>query len=151
MDGRPEHRAVAAAVAAAEVICGRSHARLTRTRRLVFEQIVGAGRPMTAYELVDRLRSVDCSATPAGVYRSLDFLGRHGLVHRLESSKAFVACAIPDHAHPSQMLVCRNCGAAVEAEDRRVATAAEALGKRLGFALDRRTIELTGVCPACQH
>jgi Fur family zinc uptake transcriptional regulator len=150
MKARPERNASAAAITAAEAICARSGARLTRTRRRVLEQVAAAGRPVTAYEVVDRLRSIDRSATPAGVYRSLEFLGRHGLVHRLESSKAFVACAIPDHAHPSQMLICRACGAAIEAEDRQVSTAAEALGKRLGFALDRRTIELTGVCPACQ-
>ncbi len=38
----------------------------------------------------------------------------------------------------------------VEAEDERVATATEQLGHRLGFALDQRTVELTGVCGRCE-
>jgi Fur family zinc uptake transcriptional regulator len=48
------------------------------------------------------------------------------------------------------MLICRRCGTVVEAEDSRVASAAENLGRRLGFALDRRTVELTGVCASCR-
>jgi Fur family transcriptional regulator, zinc uptake regulator len=140
-----------AAMQTAEAICRRHGARLTRTRREVFEIVLAAERPLTAYEIVDLLKIGDPSATPAGVYRSLDFLGMHGLVHRLDSSKTFMACAMPDHDHPSQMLVCRQCGTAVEVEDAQVASAAELLGKRLGFTLDRRTVELTGICASCQQ
>jgi Fur family zinc uptake transcriptional regulator len=134
----------------AEEICRRAGARLTRLRRNVLALVLSAERPLTAYEILDLLRSTDGSVTPAGVYRSLDFLSELGLVHRIESAKSFIACAMPDHAHPSQMLVCRRCGTAVETEDSRVAKAAEDLGRRLGFALDRRTMELTGLCSSCR-
>jgi hypothetical protein len=78
--------------------------------------VLSAERPLTAYEILDLLRPKDPSATPAGVYRSLDFLTELGLVHRIKSAKSFIACAMPDHAHPSQMLVCRRCGTVVETE-----------------------------------
>jgi Fur family zinc uptake transcriptional regulator len=134
----------------AEEICRRVGARLTRLRRSVFELVLSAERPLTAYEILDLLRPKDTSATPTGVYRSLDFLTELGLVHRIESAKSFVACAMPDHLHPSQMLVCRRCGTAIETEDSQLAKAAESLGRRLGFALDRRTMELTGLCSSCR-
>jgi Fur family zinc uptake transcriptional regulator len=137
-------------IRSAEQICQRAGARLTPLRRRVLELVLASARPPSAYEILHRLRPLDSSATPAGVYRSLEFLADHGLVHRLDSTKTFVACAIPDHAHPSQMLICRRCGTVVEAEDRRVSSATEKLGRRLGFALDRRTVELTGVCPTCR-
>ncbi|HEY3911606.1 MAG TPA: Fur family transcriptional regulator [Stellaceae bacterium] len=148
MAARPDS---AAALRSAEEICRRSGGRLTRLRRDVLVLVLSAECPLTAYEILDLLRPDNASATPASVYRSLDFLTEHGLVHRIESSKAFIACAMPDHAHPSQLLVCRRCGTAVETEDARVAAAAEKLGRRLGFALDRSTVELTGLCPSCQH
>src|SRR5258708_2949480 len=69
------------------------------------------------------------SPTPAGIYRSLDFLTELGSSYRV--SKSFIACAMPDHAHPSQMLVCRRCGTVVETEDSRVARATESLGMLL--------------------
>jgi Fur family zinc uptake transcriptional regulator len=139
------------AIRAAEEICGRAGARLTPLRRRILELVLASPHPLTAYEILAELRPLDSSATPAGVYRSLDFLMDHGLVHRLESTKQFVACAMPAHAHPSQILICRRCGTAVEAEDPRVASATENLGRRLHFALDHRTVELTGVCATCRH
>jgi Fur family transcriptional regulator, zinc uptake regulator len=134
----------------AEETCRRIGARLTRLRQKVLMLVLSAERPLTAYEILDLLRPKDPSATPAGVYRSLDFLTELGLVHRIESAKSFIACAMPDHAHPSQMLVCRRCGTVVETEDSRVARATESLGRRLGFALDRDTTEFVGLCPSCR-
>jgi Fur family zinc uptake transcriptional regulator len=135
---------------AAEEFCRRVGARLTRLRRNVFMTVLSAERPLTAYEILDLLRPKDPSATPAGVYRSLDFLTELSLVHRIESARSFIACAMPDHAHPSQMLVCRSCGTVVETEDSRVVRATESLGRRLGFALDRDTIEFVGLCSSCR-
>jgi Fur family zinc uptake transcriptional regulator len=125
-------------------------ARLTRLRRNVLLLVLSAERPLTAYEILDLLRPRDPSATPAGVYRSLEFLTELGLVHRIDSAKSFIACAMPDHAHPSQMLVCRRCGTVVETEDSRVARATENLGRRLGFTLDRDTTEFVGLCSSCR-
>jgi Fur family transcriptional regulator, zinc uptake regulator len=141
----------AEALHSAEAVCRLSGARLTRLRRNTLAILLQAERPLTAYEILDLLRPADRAATPAGVYRSLDFLTARRLAHRIESSKAFVACVFPEHPHPSQMLVCRRCGTAVETEDTGVAEAAENLGRRLGFALDRGALELTGLCPSCQH
>jgi Fur family transcriptional regulator, zinc uptake regulator len=138
------------ALHAAEAVCRQSGGRLTRLRRHVLAILLAAERPLTAYEILELLRPAERAATPAGVYRSLDFLTARGLAHRIESSKAFVACVFPEQAHPSQMLVCRRCGTAVETGDSRVAEAAANLGRRLGFALDRGALELTGLCPSCQ-
>ena len=138
------------ALHAAEAACRQSGAWLTRSRRDVLALLPAAERPLTAYEILERLRPKDRAATAAGVYRSLEFLTAHRLAHRIESSKAFVPCVFPEHAHPSQMLVCRRCGTAVETEDSRVVEAAETLGRRLGFALDRGALELTGLCPSCR-
>jgi Fur family zinc uptake transcriptional regulator len=140
----------AIALQSAEEFCRRIGARLTPLRRNVLMLVLSAELPLTAYEILDLLRPKDSSATPAGVYRSLDFLTELGLVHRIDSTKSFIACAMPDHAHPSQMLVCRRCGTVVETEDSQVAQATESLGRRLGFALDHNTIEFVGLCSSCR-
>ncbi len=133
-----------------EAICRIRGGRLTRQRRAVLAKLLAATRPMTAYEILDALRPEDAAATPASVYRSLDFLMEHGVAHRLETTKSFVACEHPDHAHAVQFLICRQCGTVVETEDRRVESATAQLSHRLGFALDQRTVELTGTCATCQ-
>jgi Fur family zinc uptake transcriptional regulator len=134
-----------------EQLCRQRGGRMTAKRRAVLGMLLaGRRRPLSAYELLDMLRPDDPSATPMSVYRSLDFLIEHGLVHRLETTKSFMACEHPNHAHAGPFLICRQCGTVVEAEDDRVAAAAESLSDRLGFALDHRTIELTGTCLSCK-
>jgi Fur family zinc uptake transcriptional regulator len=133
-----------------EGICRRRGGRMTRQRRAVLGKLLVGRRPLSAYELRDMLRPEDASVTPASVYRCLDFLVEHGLVHRIETTKAFIACEHPDHPHAGQFLICRQCGTVVETEDKRVAAATESLGHRLGFALDQRTVELTGICATCK-
>jgi len=129
--------------------------RLTPLRRRVLDIVGAAGHPVTAYEILDLLRPHDASATPAGVYRSLDFLTCNGLTHRLETTKAFVACAMPHHAHDnqpmgSQFLVCRTCGLAIEAQDSSLAAAVAALAQSHGFDMRQGTVEMSGLCAECQ-
>lgn len=133
-----------------EALCRQRGGRMTRQRRAVLGKLLAAKRPVSAYELRDMLRTDDPSATPASVYRCLDFLIEHDLAHRLETTKSFVACDHPGYPHASQFLICRRCGAVVEAEDKRVTAATESLSQRLGFALDHRAVELTGTCPTCK-
>jgi Fur family transcriptional regulator, zinc uptake regulator len=132
-----------------EEICQQRGGWMTRQRRAVLNLLLASKRPVSAYDLRDALLPDDPSITPAAVYRSLDFLVEHGLVHRLETTRSFVACDHPDHPHSAQFLVCRQCGSVVEAEDKRFDKVTESLGQRLGFTLDHRAVELTGVCAAC--
>jgi len=129
--------------------------RLTPLRRRILDIVGTAHHPVTAYEILDLLRPQANSATPAGVYRSLDFLTRNGLVHRLETTKAFVACVLPHHGHEtqcmgSQFLVCRNCGVAIEAQDSGLAAAVMALAQCHGFDVAHGTVEISGLCTRCK-
>ena len=137
-------------LASAETICRARGGRLTLQRRAVLGKLLEIGGPATAYELLDRIKPEDASITPASIYRSLDFLVDMGLVHRLDSTRSFVACEHPDHPHAGQFLICRECGLVVEAEDKRIVRATENLGERHGFTLDHRTVELIGLCGACR-
>ncbi len=132
-----------------EAICRQRGGRMTRQRRAVLDLLLAQKRPLSAYEIRDMILAQDPSVTPASVYRCLDFLLSHGLVHRLETTRSFIACEHPDHRHIVQFLICRSCNTVVEAEDTKIAAATENLGQRLGFALDQRTVELMGICAAC--
>jgi len=148
--GVPHRRDHAAVLERAETICRAHSGRLTPQRRVVLVKLLMASRPLTAYELLDLVRPEDAAITPASIYRSLDFLVEAGLVHRLDSTRSFVACNHPDHPHAVQFLICRECGTVVEAEDKRIDRAAEDLGERHGFTLEHRSVELTGVCGVCR-
>jgi Fur family zinc uptake transcriptional regulator len=142
---------IASALDAAETRCAERGARLTPLRRRVLEIVWRGHAPVGAYDVLDRLRESGAgSATPPTVYRALDFLMEHGLVHRIESLNAFIGCNHPDEAHSGQFLICRDCGLVAELDDAEIADVLTSKARALGFAEERATVELRGLCPDCR-
>ncbi|HTQ14790.1 MAG TPA: Fur family transcriptional regulator [Rhizomicrobium sp.] len=107
-------------------------------------------RPLTAYELLARLRPLGVSAPPT-VYRALQRLIDDGLAHRLESLNAFVACAHPHHGNSAMFSICHDCGTAEEFSDRDIETRIAGWAKSAGFRADRAVLEVRGACQDCGH
>lgn len=142
---------VAQALDAADAECRRSGARLTELRRRVLELVWCSHRPVGAYAVLESLGRDGFCAAPPTVYRALDFLLAQGLVHRIERLNAFIGCAHPGKPHGAHFLLCEKCGAAAELDDARIDEAVEAAAGRLGFTVSRKTVEIEGLCPACQE
>ncbi|MSP66611.1 MAG: transcriptional repressor [Alphaproteobacteria bacterium] len=143
------HACVAAALAAADLVCRQKGARLTALRRRVLELIWSRHAPARAYDILEQLKGERGGAAPPTVYRALDFLIEHGLVHRIESLNAFVGCNDPRYGHSAQFLICRRCGTIAELEDAEVARLVRARAAALGFRVSHQTIEIAGLCPGC--
>jgi Fe2+ or Zn2+ uptake regulation protein len=79
-------------MAIAEALCAERGQRLTPIRRKVLGVLLGSHNPLGAYEIIDRLAPKGPRPAPITAYRALDFLRENGLVHRIESRNAFVAC-----------------------------------------------------------
>lgn len=133
----------------AEALCRERGARLTDQRKTVLQLLCVSDKPLSAYELLDRMRGVVKNPAPPTVYRALDFLLEQGLVHKLESLHAYVGCAHPDHPHASQFLICDDCGEVTEVEDAKVAQSLKAAGRAIGFRTKRPVVELLGTCAQC--
>ncbi len=125
-------------------------ARLTRNQALVFETLERAAAPLSAYMILDRLREHGFRAPPQ-VYRALDKLRDAGLVHRLESLNAFVACS-HDQGHRSELVafaICEGCGQVAEFSDSAIANRLAGWSLDNGFQVAKTTIEIRGVCTGC--
>lgn len=123
---------------------------LTRNQALVLGALSHAEAPLSAYTILDRLRD-DGFRAPLQVYRALDKLTRLGLVHRLESLNAFVACIQP-HCHEAGMVafaICETCGQVDEFSDGQVAERLSGWAAGHGFHPHKTTIEIRGTCAAC--
>ncbi len=140
---------VKSAVEKAYQICETRHIRMTDLRKRVLELVWRSHKPIGAYDILDVLHRERGGAAPPTVYRALDFLREAGLIHRIESLNAFVGCAEPEHDHAGQFLICRTCGTVAEISDPVLDTAVLGVASRAGFAIERRTIELQGLCPDC--
>lgn len=148
---------IEAALLAAERHCSSRGASLTPLRRQVLRLVLAAPQPIGAYALLERLKTERGPAAPPTVYRALDFLLEHGLIHKLERLNAFLPCVDPDepcehgcaHDHPHQFLICTRCGRTAEIADHGVAHALDHAAARLGFRPARATVEVEGLCAAC--
>lgn len=126
------------------------HPDLTKNQALVFGKLSEAGSPLTAYALLDDLR-VDGFRAPLQVYRALDKLVDYGLVHRLESLNAFVACQHKDcSAHKTAAFaICETCGNVMEFAPDQAMNDLLKWTESQKFKLSRTTIELRGTCAGC--
>lgn len=125
---------------------------LTKNQQMVLDALSGADGPLSAYTILDRLREQGFRAPPQ-VYRALDKLVELGMVHRLESLNAFVACRHPGcetHEETIAFAICDDCGQVAEISDDALSEELGAIAGRAGFLLKKSTVELRGICDACQ-
>ena len=132
----------------AERRVGEAGERLTPPRRRVLELLFESGQPVKAYDLMAAYQP-GAPAKPPTVYRALEFLERQGLVHRIQSLNAYVACRRGE-VHAAAFLICDCCGATSEVEPA-AAKAMTDLATAAGFALRAVTVEANGLCAACQQ
>ena len=123
---------------------------LTKNQLRVLERLEAAIGPLSAYTLLDQLRD-DGFRAPLQVYRALDTLMKGGLVHRLESLNAFVACAEPhDHSHRmTAFAICDTCGQVMEFSDHAVGEQLDEWVGATGFVAKKAVIEFRGTCAKC--
>ena len=138
------------ALVRAQRICALRGARMTPVRRRVLELILQAEQPAKAYALLAQLEEERGKLGPPTIYRALEFLLAHKLVHKVETSNAFVACGDVEHSHESQFMICEDCGATEELRDDEIVRSLRRLGEGRGFAVERQVIEARGLCPACR-
>ena len=115
---------------------------------LVLEHLRREKRPLTAYDLIDALGDRGISAPPT-VYRVLARLTARGLVHRLQSLNAFVACAHSGHAGVPVFTICERCGAVAELDDKAIAAELTQVTERATFSVSQAAVEVTGRCADC--
>ena len=123
---------------------------LTRNQGLVLETLHHAETPLSAYDILDRLRA-DGLRAPLQVYRALEKLVEQGLAHRLESINAFVCCADAGGHHTglTAFAICETCGRVDEFTDDVVKRRLAKWAGDAGFTATHTTIEVRGRCAGC--
>jgi Fur family transcriptional regulator, zinc uptake regulator len=149
--GEPEGPGAKGTLDAALALCRRDKISLTPGRRRILEILAREGRPLGAYEMIDRVaEATGKRPAPISIYRALDFLLENGLVHRLASRNAYLACG---HGHAAQepivFLICDVCGDVVEATSPAMRGALSEIAGQARFSPRAQVMEVAGRCRAC--
>jgi len=149
----PDHdhdRCLDDAMAVAEARCTERGQRLTPIRRQVLAVLLGSHKALGAYDIIERLAPAHIRPAPITAYRALEFLRANGLVHRIASRNAFIAC-VHNHgaADPVVFLICEGCGVVGEASSAEVTATLASAARGVGFTPKSPVIEITGICTHC--
>lgn len=149
--GKAEDQGGTSAVDAALALCRENRISLTPGRRRILELLAREGRPLGAYEMIDRVaEATGKRPAPISIYRALDFLLENSLIHRLASRNAYLACG---HGHaakePIVFLICEVCGEVVEATSPEMRGVLGTLADKAKFSPRAQVMEVAGRCRAC--
>lgn len=149
----PDHdhgRCTADSIVHAEQVCQQRGQKFTPLRRSVLNALLSSHRPLGAYDVIEQLAKQTSRPAPITVYRALDFLIGNGLVHRIESRNAFLACA---HNHDQSatvaFLICERCGSVGEIPAGTLAQPLIDGARGSGFSPRLTVVEMTGTCAHC--
>jgi Fur family zinc uptake transcriptional regulator len=137
------------ALVKADLICSEQKVRFTDLRRKIFKIILENHRPVKAYDVLDKLQESDSSAKPPTVYRALDFLLEHGIIHKLHSSNSYTACSHPGKHNKCYFLICDKCGELKECCDENLTKVVNKITSANNFKVRKSVIEISGLCESC--
>ena len=106
-------------------------------------------RPMTAYQILERLQAGEPDIAPPTVYRTLSALTDQGRAHRLESIKAFVPCRCSHVESVPVLAICEDCGSVEEHDGSDILPKLTELTDQNAFRADRHIVEIHGQCGSC--
>jgi Fur family peroxide stress response transcriptional regulator len=128
--------------------CAALGLRLTPQREVLLRALGETTGHPTADDLVKKVRAVLPTVSHATVYRNLQELVHAGLIGTLERSGAAVQFEInPEHHHH---FICGRCGQVWDVYLDQVAVTPDRRRSPLrGFRIDRRDVQLHGLCTRC--
>ncbi len=123
--------------------------KLSANEARILSCLRAAKEPLSAYAILDQVRPEGISHPPT-VYRALRELEALGMVHRLKTLSAFVACRADACGGQAAFAICRKCQKVVEIvlDEERHAELLELAPSEI--AVDQVTLELSGLCRSCR-
>jgi Fur family ferric uptake transcriptional regulator len=117
--------------------------RVSIARRLVLELLFAASGPVSAEHVASTL-SIDA----ASVYRNLEMLERHGLVHHVHLGHGPGLYVLVGRGE-SEYLYCDRCATVEAVAPERLDAVREELRGSFGYEVRFTHFPLVGLCPAC--
>ena len=125
--------------------------RVTKLRKAILNVIYNSTSPVTASQILSRLRKVDLTPNKSTVYRDLAFFVKNNLISEviLTSKLVHYESAFLRHHHH---LVCTDCGSIKDVDCSEVEKPLIELKKRIfrsGFDIKNHSLEFYGICSSC--
>jgi Fur family transcriptional regulator, ferric uptake regulator len=124
---------------------------VTRQRDRIAEVVLTSTEHLSVDGIVRQLRAQGVRVGLATVYRTLDALGRSGLVRVHDFGEGFRRYEpMPAETH-HEHLICTRCGRVEEFTNERLERMLPIIADEHGFEPERHRVEMYGVCRDCRR
>jgi Fur family ferric uptake transcriptional regulator len=121
--------------------------RLTPRRLVVVEVLAAHDGHLTVEDILSEVKSRHPSTNKTTVYRTLELLRELGMVVVTDLGGGKLEYELVGRPH--HHLICEECGARIEVEDRFLEPLRQSLWEQYGFCTNLDHFALFGVCPQC--
>lgn len=130
-------------------LCQQKSIVLSTQQELILQIIFVQQSPMSSSSILEQLIIYNPTANRMTIYRALEYLIEHKLVHKIQSQNTYTICKqISDHS--CQILVCTQCGAEVEIHSHSICSALDSVQAEYNFTF-ANPLEILGLCANCRH
>ena len=128
--------------------CQAQGIRLTEIREQVLNILIASEIACGAYDILEALKEKRANAEPMTVYRALEFLCQHHLVHKIDALNKYVLCCHPS-AKNCLLLICKKCGEKQEFHDDKLYERLAFVSKKSCFSMESTSLDVYGLCQNC--
>lgn len=122
--------------------------RATQSRIAIVKLLHASAVPLTLADIHEKLAGESCDF--ATVFRFVSILEEKGLVERVAWIDGTTRHEIRDGQHHHHYLICRTCHKIEPLDECVVEHFEDQIAKERGYAALSHSLQLSGVCPACQ-
>jgi Fur family transcriptional regulator, ferric uptake regulator len=122
--------------------------RASASRRMIIQILRDSGTPLSAREIAHGPDGESIGLDLASVYRNLEVLEQHGLVHQIHAGKGpgryFLA-----QAEDREYLACHRCGQIAEVDAIELDEVRALVRERYGYEVSFKRVPMVGLCRRC--
>jgi len=126
---------------------------ITPLRKDVLDIFLAAKKPLSAYDVLRKLKKKRPNAQPPTAYRVIDYFVEKKIIHRVETENKYVCCSqLSNFKSPNHgvLFLCHRCNNSFEFMDEEFLRALKSFSKKHKLAVNESLVELKGICWNCR-
>ena len=127
--------------------CTARNIALTEQQLQVLKIVCRHDGAIAAHQILEILKLTNAKANRMTIHRSLEYLNKAGVIHKISFNNTYVACTHLT-GHNCQLLVCIKCGKKIEFSSNKVLSVLKQSGEKHGFLIST-PVEIMGFCREC--
>lgn len=129
-----------------------SELKITALRKAVLDIFLATKKPLSAYDVLGKLKKNRPNAQPPTVYRVIEYFVEKKVIHRIETGNKYVCCSQLSNLKSQYhgiLFLCEKCQHSYEFMDQEFLSFIKSFTKRHKLEVNESLIEVTGICENC--